>query len=833
METRRGLRKTNVQTRLDNQVPPDLVAYQQGETRSEGNSVTGLGDNATNVVNGNPGITSSTNMGDPTSTTTKAGARTDGIIPVMSNVPHTYDTRSYTETNTESYQTNVDGSGTRSLLLQDAHNIYFSHMPRVLGTDFRFQVGEIAYIKWKGELNLVVIQFVSQKLVMKTGPIITTTGNTDSTENDNKTIADDNNGSTKKKTPKGAKKNQKTRTKRGHDVNMKIFRDPCSERLYHHNRLGMLPVRLDNQVPPDLVAYQQGETRSEGNSVTGLGDHASSTVKAEPGITSSTNMGDPTSTVNGSATSTTAKAGTRTTGYFMPIYFVTFPGYKKKCAKTFRFWVKEKDLIKFNSITQTSGKNPKAVVKLEDESGTTTGGCLDETLDTLWKQREVQDINEYVYDIVYNVYQHKNGMRNPQRAPGMPPWCVPKALKKLVQDQQTEIMKTIKEDINYYSISAVEMFSKAPMIERLSAYAVVQNFKYILFRMANMMRKGGPKGKPGVLQVDEVSVPSLRLMEQLETAGGTQITAQQFQDIYLNNIYWLDIYLAYMDKEFLETHCHNEREYEFLYMTTHSRDGPLSKILGLEHLARMFCFPVLYNTLLKLIERGGEPYPVYIPITQLLLHYMAFVAIDYTHNQKYMPSHLEAGLFKISHLKQWVLFFVESENGVLTQHTTTKGVLEYPHGTIETSFLLHLLNGQGTLLRLIEVAGASGQSLIHLLNLMSQMLVPTLELLTLSEFGLRVQRILALDVLAVEPAVLGGVLVLWQPVRVPRSVTGTVLAEGLKRALEPGLYEAGTAEKTKTWSGGTVSVELESHNLTGTLLVNTTPVTVEGKYLYW
>ncbi|AFZ79880.1 hypothetical protein BEWA_027290 [Theileria equi strain WA] len=50
-------------------------------------------------------------------------------------------------------------------LSEDTCNMIFSHFPKCLGTSFRFQVGELAYIKWHGELCLVVINYSSQKLV--------------------------------------------------------------------------------------------------------------------------------------------------------------------------------------------------------------------------------------------------------------------------------------------------------------------------------------------------------------------------------------------------------------------------------------------------------------------------------------------------------------------------------------------------------------------------------------------------------------------------------------------------------------------------------------------
>ncbi|GIX63357.1 killing trait family protein, putative [Babesia caballi] len=586
------------------------------------------------------------------------------------------DSRSFTDVMTESYQTNVDRRGNADHLLQDAHNLYFSHMPRMMSTDFRFQVGEIAYTKWRGELNIVVVHFVSQKLVTSiVDPKKPAKRADGSSEGREKSQANPHRGQAGKKTEDksggsgqgGAKDDKKEGAKNkadgdgaesdeasnagsdgaeserseggkesvggkqgksaaglvpdSHgDKNVKLFKDASSHKLYaDSNAMRALPVRVDKDTPPDVVAYEAevgkgGEERKPSKAV----------VKR----------------------------------YFIPMYFVTFPGYKKRCAKTFRFWVKEKDLIKFNSVRQVAGRGNKAVVAAPGER--------EDDAAQAWAEREIEDINEYVYNVVYNVYKGNPTHAKFKRAPDLLPWSLPKPLQQLVLDQQNRMVKLAEEKVNFYSIGVAEMFSVAPLSERLSAYSLVQNFKYILIVMVTLIKnKGGraptskckvgasplakARGVQGVL-VDELNVPSLRFMEQIDCSVSADITSQQFHEIYVNNIYWLDVYLVYLDKLFLHSHCHNAAEHEFLYMLAHSKGRPLSRILGLEHLARIFCYPVMYTTLLQRVQRQGAPFEAYMPITQLLLQYMAFVAADYMHNQKYLPSHLESGLFKVSHL---------------------------------------------------------------------------------------------------------------------------------------------------------------------------------------
>ncbi|CDR95973.1 hypothetical protein, conserved [Babesia bigemina] len=582
------------------------------------------------------------------------------------------DSRRFTESTTESFQTNIGTLGNAEHLLQDAHNLYYSHMPRVLGTNFRFQVGEVAYAKWHGELNVVVIHFVSQKLITVIDeaepsvpdpsapePTAEPTANAGAKRrgranksrrsagddamafdkfgsSDDTDITDDGDyeyepessvenevtSSSRAGTDAGAKQAAHApayRFEEEVDNNLPLFNDPSSTRLYAEvNEMQALPLRIDKDAPADVLEYGEDADRLEEE------------------------MSRPTRTLK---------------RYFIPMYFVSFPGYKKKCAKTFRFWVKEKDLIKFNTVKPAPGKHAKVLAVERWEST--------EEPDETWEERDVQDINEYVYEVVYNVYNN-NKMNSKFKAPEHLPWCLPVSLQRLVKSEHARILQAQKKNLNFYSIEIADAFSVAPLTERLSAYAIVQNFKYILILMNTLVSKHGgrktnSKTKADLANairssvendvVDEVDVPSLRFMEQLETSIGSELNAQQFHEIYVNNIYWLDIYLDYMDKLYLHTHCYTEKEHEFLYMTTHSEDRSLSRILGLEHLVRMFCYPVLYNELLKRVTADGEPLQVYMPITQLLLHYLAFVATDYTHSQKYMPSHLEGGLFKISHLK--------------------------------------------------------------------------------------------------------------------------------------------------------------------------------------
>ncbi|ORM41550.1 uncharacterized protein BXIN_2692 [Babesia sp. Xinjiang] len=593
----------------------------------------------------------------------KREPRTDGASrspPVVDTEPGTLNSTTISDRTTEVYQTNVDSSATTDHLLQDARNLCFSHMPRIPGTSYRFQIGELAYVKWKGELNVVVIHYASQKLVTsKARPKDKTSseagngatdeketqssqqrtssiGNDKGDDGDSSSDSSDSSeeatdersdeevepepvkkrGTRADRPPRGGRRLVINMSYSGEDVNRKIFRDVSSQRLYEKiNELQPLTVRIDKDVPPDILAYDESATKSDE-------DHV---VKR----------------------------------YFVPIYFVTFPGYKKRCAKSFRFWVKEKDLIKFNSVTLPTKKTQKPIIVDKPIEG----DCNTEA----WATRQVQGINEYVYDVAYNVYRYKSIHSDVHRAAGMSPWCVPKVLKELVQKQHSHITKSCTEEINYYSTAVSEMFSLAPLTERLSAYALVQNFKYVVILLANLIAKKGGSGQPSKnkgecsarevetsprnCHVDEVSVPSLRFLDHLQSALSSHVTARQFQEIYVNNIYWLDIYLAYVDKMFIHTHCYNEQEHEFLYMMKYSHKKPLSHILGLEHFARVFCYPVLHDSLLKRVNRGGQPFPVYLPITQLLLQYMAFVSIDYAHNQKYFPSHVEGGLFKISHLK--------------------------------------------------------------------------------------------------------------------------------------------------------------------------------------
>lgn len=548
------------------------------------------------------------------------------------------------EGTTETFQINVDKSGNAEHLLQDAHNLYFSHMPRVVGTGFRFQVGELAYAKWRGELNLVVIHFASQKLVTTPGDAVDYSSDDDDEEDESS--AEDSQDENAHPPPKaltsdsdGRKKDdsshnhvidqgmedadesnsgdddldtsdsQDDSNSSPRDTNEDIFHDSCSNQLYSEvNAMRPLPLRCD-ETEPHVLEEKQAK-KAKNNSISKR--------------------------------------------YFIPIYFVTFPGYKKRCAKAFRFWVKEKDLIKYKAVKH--GKQRKSMPEID-----TNKESQKPEMEPAWTKRNIEDINEYVYNVSYNTYEEDLAARLYNIGDAKVPWSVPLALQNVVAKQQAEIMKKRKDGkIDYLSADVRNGFSIPPLTERLSAYSIIQNFKYVLILMTTLIRRPGesntnakakfdtellPSRIGRHAEVEDISIPSLRLMDHLESAVGSGITASKFQAIYVNNIYWLDLYLKWMDTCFLDSCCYNEKEHEFISVLQHSYRRPLSRILGFEHLARLFCFNTMYNVFLRLMYSGGCRFMEYLPITQLLIHYMTFVATDYMHSQCYTVSSMHSDNF--------------------------------------------------------------------------------------------------------------------------------------------------------------------------------------------
>lgn len=545
-----------------------------------------------------------------------------------------------TESSTISVQTNVNCDANAEYLLRDAHNLYFSHIPRLIGTGFRFQVGELAYAKWRGELNLVVIHFVSQKLVTSPDDAVEYSGDEDEESSDEETDASKNYSAEKKSTVKQRRRNDghsplsdydddpsvspeeqndeedvssfsNDEENTPNDSNEQIFVDPCTKGLYAEgNTMRPLQLRCDENEPLDPT---NGESKE---------DCGENPIKQ----------------------------------YLIPIYFVTFPGYKKRCARTFRFWVKEKDLIKYRAVKRSTCRLSKSVLDIRKETDNPKN-------EPLWVRREIEDIDEYVYKVVYNTYQDDLLLKLYNKSGTQLPWCVPPTLQQLVAKHQKHVLQKGKEKINLYSADAKNAFTMAPLTERLSAYALVQNFKYVLIYLGTFMRRpreaNPPVQKPETstssglkdsykIDLDDITIPSLRILGQMETTLTANITAPQFQEIYINNIYWLDLYIKWIDTNFLDLCCYNEPERQFIFMVQNTHKRPLSRIVGLEHLARLFCFQTLYEQLLSRIYRQGQHFAVYLPITQLLIHYMAFVASDYTHNQNYTMPHIEGEFFKFA-----------------------------------------------------------------------------------------------------------------------------------------------------------------------------------------
>ncbi|KAK2195206.1 hypothetical protein BdWA1_002879 [Babesia duncani] len=518
----------------------------------------------------------------------------------------------------------VIANSTPEHLSKDTKNLLFSHFPRNLGTEFRFKVGELAYISWHDELCLVIINFASQKLVACSDDAFD-----EPTESLASGVSEAIHGQHELQQVQLDAKILETiknpASKRSiwlYDKNEDLFVDADSHEMYsRRNAIQPLEFAL-NHYGPDF--------RYQFDNLNGV--------------------------VNGYEMDSNRML---VRSYFMPIYFVTFPGYKKRCARTFRFWVKEKDLIKLHGVDWSVKVGKKPSINYGFGAGNTL-------IERIWAGRSVEDINEYVYSVVHNKFyndivsgKYHNAMVTTGSDLSLP-WNVPRRLRDLVSNQQhnaTLAGATLLADPE--ATIGNEIFSAAPFLERTSANALVQNFKYILLIIGNLIRrthdmvaihKSGDEFIPGPdtlsdledmasdIELDEMCIPSMRLLDHLEGAIDGNLTYQQFFDIYINNVYWLDFYLEWINVNFLNYCCYNEHEYKHLVTVQQQRQVPLSKILGLEHFSRLFCFDVLYKHCLNRLLRSQKPFVAYLPITQLLVQYLALVADDYCHNQEYGTS---------------------------------------------------------------------------------------------------------------------------------------------------------------------------------------------------
>eukprot|EP00375_Theileria_parva_P002681 XP_765362.1 hypothetical protein [Theileria parva strain Muguga] len=346
--------------------------------------------------------------------------------------------------------------------------------------------------------------------------------------------------------------------------------------------------------------------------------------------------------------------------YFIPMYYVTFPGYKRRCSKLFRFWVQEKDLIKFKSIKflaikdlkplkdikpskdlkpmkelSKSGKDIKSVKELKSgkevksvketknskETGKSkevkkdlkkdvkgkelknmkgkdkknvevTNSCSYVIMrtrgDKLWNKRKILPINEYVYDVIHNLYHHDlvSGRYISNNEffcnNGYVPWVIPKAVRKVVIRHHRLVTTdkiTIRQTIKY----------------RKSIHLIIQNFKFLLLLISKLtnphtqyINKGnGINNGNTVDNLDQLGVVSMYIINNLEMNGN--IT--KFNETYINNLYWLDVLLLWIDHFFLNNCCYTLSEYNQLQHLTKLYNHTLTQLL------RMKIFKIIITTL--------------------------------------------------------------------------------------------------------------------------------------------------------------------------------------------------------------------------------------------
>ncbi|UKJ90674.2 hypothetical protein MACJ_001608 [Theileria orientalis] len=500
---------------------------------------------------------------------------------------------------------------------EDIKNLLYSHFPKYLNSTFRFKIGELAYLKWHDELCLVIVNYASQKLLV-------------SSDND----FDENSENDQDKN--GPMAQMERRNVWLYDINEDLFLDSDNHNLYSKV----------NQIKP--INLQVTDYNYSFSPVTSLNAKDKSLLRY----------------------------------YFIPMYYVCFPGYKKRCSKVFRFWVQEKDLLKFKSIkfatsgsvpTKSSTINPKETKEYKEpkdsKESKEDAGCensSDERAeksdeqpkkgeisiikvkvkgDKQWNKRTITNVNEYVYDVIHNIYNRDlisgKYITNADFFSNATPWVVPVKIKKIVVKEHKKVIST--------SVNVKLKFKY-----RKSIYCVIQNFKYLLLIIAKynnmstfvassndakakdeLERKNDPKALEKELKypLSQMKIPSLTSLRFLETcaSGGSA----RFTENYLNNFYWLDLLVEWIDANFMNSCCYSRWEYGQINSVRKLYNKPLTRLLSFEYLCRVLSFDVFYVNFLSRIKKNDRLYTPYVPIIQLLLYYMAFVADEYTNSGLY------------------------------------------------------------------------------------------------------------------------------------------------------------------------------------------------------
>lgn len=541
---------------------------------------------------------------------------------------------------------------------EDIKNLLYSHFPKYLSSSFRFRIGELAYLKWHNEMCLVVVNYASQKLLV-------------SSDMDFEDPSENNELDRNSQLPQVERRNVWL-----FDINEEIYLGTDNHNLYSKV----------NQIRPITLAGTEFRYSFPNLNYLNLRDK------------------------------------TALKYYFVPLYYVSFPGYKKRCSKLFRFWVQEKDLIKFKAVkfvpTVPLDVNPADIpeVNIEDldipdvgildsvampsgsdERGGAGGrfggdgaaegifvprevGTDQETEpenelegeglgekgsdrlprpevnfvinklkgDKQWNKRKIVPVNEYVYDVIHNVY-NRDLISGRYRSTAdffsnNVPWIIPARLKKLMVKEHKRV---IANSVNL----------KLKLRFRRSIHCVVQNFKYLLlivgkyYSITNMFyteaepaedkraREGERAEGGGAVDLARLNVPQMRIcslacLKFLESCLNLQGPVR-FNEVYLNNFYWLDLLVAWIDANFLSSCCFTRVECLQLRAIKRIYKRPVSQILGFEYLCRVLSFDVFYANFLARIYRNGRPYQAYSQIIQLLLYYMSFVADEYTNGKIY------------------------------------------------------------------------------------------------------------------------------------------------------------------------------------------------------
>lgn len=340
------------------------------------------------------------------------------------------------------------------------------------------------------------------------------------------------------------------------------------------------------------------------------------------------------------------------------MYFISFPGYRKKCSKFFRFWVKECDLIPYHSVRNRLAN--KLIHKLEDISQTlkeSLSGC------------EVDNIDNYVYNMKHRTVDVSKQLLSGVNCITTLPWVISDWMKQFMNEEWERIVNIDwgmdifcnfvwqSPQLDQYErvfkqLKLVKQYTNVPFYRKFNARSVANEFKFYILLLAKILLRTSKK--------------QVRLWNKQ-----IKISYQCFLTFYVNQLYWIDLLLDWFDVHFIDNCCYCKEERLFLIalldryqqvqfhksnanegngksdymsnllqasMNSNFEDWKMkpSDLLGASHLARLLCYPVYYNNYLsKLCVNGVNIEGICLPIYQLFLYFLSYYLRDYTIAQDY------------------------------------------------------------------------------------------------------------------------------------------------------------------------------------------------------